>query len=407
MRIIFLSQYFMPESGATSELLSGIAVGLKRRGYDVGAIAGQPSYFGASTLPATLEIDGVTVRRVWSTQLNKNSAIGRIFNSASFVASVFLALLRESRQSLIVAVTNPPLLPWVCHWAHVLTRKRYVLVIHDVYPDIAVALNALKKDGFVARLWSTFNRLSYARAEHIVVLGRDMREKILADASPGADQRISIIDNWADDCLIVPVARPGHPLLVQYGLADRFVVQYSGNIGRFHEIETILAAAKDLDGDGGFHFLFFGEGKQVGEVKAAEAASRTASVSLKPFQNRDQLGTSLTACDVGLVTLKDGLSGLAVPSKLYGVLAAGKPVVVVGPESCEAARLIHENDCGIVVRPGDAGALAAALRALRSDPARCERLGRNSRALFLAQFTYDRIVAEWAELFAGLARDRA
>ncbi|MGH9676391.1 MAG: glycosyltransferase, partial [Candidatus Acidiferrum sp.] len=228
----------MPELGSTSELLSGVAAKLAERGFRVRAIAGQPNYFGKARVDKVLELNGVIVRRVFSTQLDKNTAFGRALNAATLAVSMFLSLLFVERRSLIVAVTTPPLLPWVCYAAHRLAGSRYVVLIFDVYPDIAVALGAVKKGGLIARMWHRLNALSLDAAERIVVLGRDMEELINQRVSAHSRDKITTVPNWADGEMLAPIDRSTHPVLAELRALDRFVVLYSGNIGRFHEIST-------------------------------------------------------------------------------------------------------------------------------------------------------------------------
>jgi glycosyltransferase involved in cell wall biosynthesis len=229
-----------------------------------------------------------------------------------------------------------------------------------------------------------------------------MQDVIAKSVDQDTRSRIRIIPNWADKTVIVPIDRAVHPLFDELGVRDRFVVQYSGNIGRFHEIETILDAATRLD-DGAFSFVFYGEGKQVEQVRRAVAEAHNGAVCLMPFQPRVRLGLTLTSCDASLVTLKEGLSGLATPSKLYGVLAAGRPVVVVGPEDCEAARVVLEAQCGVVVRPGDGAELAQALRRLRDDPALCTEYGLRARRAFEERYDLQDVARLWAALCKNVA----
>ena len=211
---MFVSQYFAPEPGATSELLAGIAEELAKAGMNVNAIAGQPSYFATERLRKDLLINGVKVRRIWSTQSSKNSMLGRVLNTASFSASLFLSLLVLSpRDRIFVAVTTPPTLPLICYAAHLIRGGKYVAVIHDVYPDIAVELGALRERGLVARLWRFFNRRAFRRASAIVALGRDMHELLLARYGQDLSARMQIIPNWADGDVIKPIERTCHPNL--------------------------------------------------------------------------------------------------------------------------------------------------------------------------------------------------
>ncbi len=401
MKILFLSQYFMPEPGATSELLSGIALGLaKDATFEVKALAGQPSYFGAARVASVINVECVEVRRIASTQLNKNAAMGRVLNSATFALSALWTLVTLYRKFVVIAVTNPPLLMWVCYAANRMFGIKYVVLIHDVYPDIAVELGVLPRNGPITNLWRWLNRRAYRCSERVIVLGRDMRT-VVQQEIPEYHAKISIIANWADKDSIRPRSRDEHPKLDDLGIRDRFIVLYSGNIGRFHEIETILDAAHRLD-DGRFVFVFYGEGKQAGLVRQAQETSLHHTVRLLPFQPRERLGLTLTGCDASLVTLRAGLTGLAVPSKLYGALASGKPVVAVAPEDCEAALLIRDYDCGVVSPPGDGEALANELLRLRGDRTRCAYYGQRARAVFEQRFDVQTITDEWRTLMLGL-----
>jgi glycosyltransferase involved in cell wall biosynthesis len=397
----FISQYFLPEPGATSELLSGIASELAGLGFTVDAIAGQPTYLGASRLPRIINDQNVTVRRVWSTQWEKNSASGRIANTISFAISALVAVLATPRKTVLLAVTNPPVNLWICWLCNRLRGTAYVLIIHDVYPEIAVKLGVLRPRSQLTAIWRTLNRWSYARAERIVVLGRDMRKMILGDLPQTMQNKVVIIPNWADGRQVYPVPREENELIRSLGIGDQFIVQYSGNIGKFHEIDTILRAAADLKHES-FFFLFIGTGAQAFQVEQAMRNPGPGNIELLPFQPREMLGTTLTACDVGLVTLRQGLSGLATPSKLYGILAAGKPVIVIGPEDCEPAYVVRENRCGMVVPPGDAPALAAALRELKQDPELKEQLGVAARKAFERSFDLRAISLQWRDLLRNL-----
>jgi glycosyltransferase involved in cell wall biosynthesis len=404
MNVCFLSQYFFPEPGATSEVLTEIAKQLHEPEMKVHAIAGQPSYFGNERVHPILFVDGVEVRRVWSTQLNRMRAFGRIVNSLSFALSTLISVLFTVRSgTVLIAVTNPPLLPWICLAARLLRGHRYVVLVHDVYPDIAVALGALSGAGLLAKAWRLLNRVAYRFCERVVVLGRDMEQAIIKATCTADQHKIHIIPNFADGTLIRPGAKSMHGLGLATDGKDAFVVQYSGNIGRFHEIETILSAAKSLHNEP-FLFLFIGEGQQTSAVRRA-AKSCVGNIVVAPFQPRENLSRSLLASDVGIVSLKPKLSGLAVPSKLYGILASGRPVLVVAPNDCEAARVVTENDCGIVVEPGKPDELVAALRRLRNDGDLCMRLGANARRAFEQNYDLPIVAAQWKRLIQEMKQD--
>jgi glycosyltransferase involved in cell wall biosynthesis len=400
--IVFSSQYFMPEEGATSELLSGIAMALVRRKFIVGAIAGQPTYFRRAKIAPNFLYKGVTVKRVWSTQFGNQRQLGRILDQITFSVSVLVHLFKKPKQPLTVTVTTPPQLPWTYLAANRLTGLEYIVLIHDVYPDVATTLGVLPKGGWIERLWSKINKLTYDSAKRIVVLGHDMKRIIENVVGEETRRRITIIPNWADACSIIPLDRDTHPLLKHYNIADRFIVQYSGNIGRFHEIETILAAAKILEKDPAFLFLFIGSGQQEDLLQRAADCLECTNILMLPHQPRENLCLTLTGCDVGLVTLKEGLAGLSVPSKLYGILAAGKPVIVIGPKNCESARVVRERQCGEVVSPGDGMELAERLRALRNDPNLRGRYGKAARAALEQDYELEKVADTWETMLRSV-----
>ncbi len=393
----------MPEPGATSEHLSRIALELSRAGFEVDAIAGQPTYFGASRLPKLLQQDGVTVRRVWSTQFHRNRALGRIINSLTFALSALAVTIATPKKTLLLCVAStPPLLPWICWCASILRGLRYVIVMEDVYPDIAVELGFLKPTSLVTRLWRSFNRWSFERADGIRVLGRDMAQVLESKISHRSRSKMSLLPNWADGKAIVPIPRDNHKLIRQLKAEDLFIVQFSGNIGRFHEVETIVEAAAKLRKQP-FLFLFIGDGAEVRRIKEEMKNPEVNNIRYMPYQPREKLGLTLTACDVGLVTLRTGLTGLAIPSKIYGILAAGKPVIVVGPEDCEPACVVRENGCGLVVPPGDADALVQALMRLYHEPQFRKECGERARGIFEKHYDVPVIVRQWIGFLNGIA----
>ncbi len=395
--VCFLSQYFAPETGATSELVSKIARELAEKGYNVEAIAGQPTYHGKSKLPKNMNVDGIHVTRVSSTRLDRNTVIGRVLNSATFAVSSLVKCLGLPDDRVVVCLTNPPILPWVTWICSIVRKTPYVITVHDIYPHVAVRLGLLKEHSLTASLWRRLNRIAFQRASRVIVLGRDAQSAVRNEIRREDRERVVIIPNWADGAAVIPTKKEQNPLLEALGIRDRFVVQYSGNLGRFHELETVLQCAEMLRGDS-FYFLFIGSGAQEGLLKQHIDRGNAGNMQLLPYQPRSHLNVSLTACDVGLVTLRDGMTGLAVPSKLYGILAAGKPVVVIGPEDSEPAMVVRENHCGIVVRPGDPEGLANALRRLKDDGELRADMGRKGRKAFERSYDLPVVVAQWKGL---------
>lgn len=399
--LLFVSQYFYPEEGATSQVLSALARGLASRGYNVQALTAQPSYHGKKRIPRHLSMGAVKIRRIWSTRFSKDGILGRVLNSVSFAFSAFLALLATPRDTLVLAVTNPPLLPWSCLGARLLRGHRYVVILHDLYPDVAVRLGVLRKNSPLVRLWRFLNEATFSRAEAVVVLGRDAKNYLRKNYQMAHRPLVSVIPTGADGKLIRSHRKKENRLLRSSHPGRALVVQYSGNMGRIHDLDTLLDASQSLSGEP-FLFVFVGEGFQKAHIQ--ERVRGQTNVRFLPYQPHRLLGDSLTSCDVGLVTLKTGLSGLSVPSKLYGILAAGRPALVIADKNSEAARTVREHGCGFVVPPGKPKALVRALRELKKSPQLRRRMGRAGRKAFEANYDLPKINQAWTDLLEKISR---
>jgi glycosyltransferase involved in cell wall biosynthesis len=225
-----------------------------------------------------------------------------------------------------------------------------------------------------------------------------MREQVAAKIGRDREDRIDVIHNWADGEKIRPLAEgERNAFAEEHGLRGRFVVQFSGNFGRVNDFDTPLEAAGLLKDRAGIVFLFIGDGAKAGEIKEYVRRHDLDNVLLLPYQPRETLLYSLAAGDAHLVTLAEGLAGLSVPSKTYGILAAGRPVLFVGDARSDVARIIAENRCGEVVSTGDAARMAGIIAAWADDLASVERLGREARELFLRRFDRTHAVDAYSE----------
>jgi glycosyltransferase involved in cell wall biosynthesis len=262
----------------------------------------------------------------------------------------------------------------------------------DVYPDIAVAFGLIAATSPGAIGLGALMRLTYRASSRVVVLSPGMRDRLAAQGAPL--DRLRVIPNWADGRAIRPLAADANPFRREHALGQRFVVMYSGNLGVGHDVATFIEAARLLvDRCPQVLLLFIGEGTRRAE--AEQRARGLANVKFLGYQPYESLGYSLAAADVHLISLRNGLDGLLVPSKLYGALATGRPVMFVGPEACEAARLIREHDLGWEGRPGDAEGLAAAIETAATSPATCAQRGQRARTLFETELDRPIAVERW------------
>jgi colanic acid biosynthesis glycosyl transferase WcaI len=372
MRIVFVNRYFYPDHSATSQMLADLAFHLAARGWDVGVITSRLRYDDPSVrLPARETVQGVSVRRIWTTRFGRGSLIGRAFDYLTFYLSAFFAMRRE-RRSLIVAMTDPPLLSIVA----ALAAPNVVNWVQDLFPEVAQHLGV-----GVPRFVNRLRDWSLRRARVNVALGEEMAKVI--------GEKAVVQHNWAG----ADLTRAGSPRHTGGG----FVVGYSGNLGRAHEFETMLAAARALPH---VRFDVAGGGAQLERVRAAAPPN----VTFRDYAPREQLAESLASADVHLVSLRPDVEGLIVPSKFYGILAVARPVIFIGARDSELARLIREHHCGFAVEPGDSAALVAAIEKLAQDRAYAVELGRRGRALYDARFAPEIAFANWERILTDAAR---
>jgi glycosyltransferase involved in cell wall biosynthesis len=382
MRVVFVNRYFYPDHSATSQMLADLAFHLAARGWDVGVITSRLRYDEGSVERAEARpafekhetINGVDVRRIWTTRFGRARLIGRAVDYLTFYLSAFFATRREKR-SLIVAMTDPPLLSVVA----ALAAPNVVNWVQDLFPEVAQRLGV--------RIPHIINRIrdwSLRRARVNVALGEAMAQAIGANAI--------VQHNWAGEDL-----RPGQPATGNRQLAPELVVGYSGNLGRAHEFETMLAAARALPH---VQFAISGGGAQLDRVRA----NAPGNVKFRDYAPRERLSESLSSVDVHLVTLLPALEGLVVPSKFYGVLAVARPVIFVGARDSELARLVQEHECGFAVEPGDSAGLVAAIEKVAQDRGAAGEMGRRGRALYDARFAPRHAFANWERVLNDAVR---
>jgi colanic acid biosynthesis glycosyl transferase WcaI len=406
-RLIFVNRFFHPDHSATSQILSDLAFGLAERGHDVCVITSRQRYDApGERLPPRELVLGVAIHRVWTSRFGRHNLVGRAFDYVTFYAFAAWTLLRLLRRGdVVVAKTDPPMLSVIAAPLARLHGARLINWLQDLFPEVAeaVGLGGRAADLLYKALRAARNRSLRAAAMN-VVLGDRMAESLAALGV--APERASIVQNWADGILIKPVARADNPLRREWGLDGKFVVGYSGNLGRAHDYHTLLDAIMCLEGatpdSPEIIWLFVGGGALQGAFASELRARGLQSVLFKPYQPRELLAQSLSAADVHLICLKPELEGLIVPSKFYGITAAGRPTIFIGDRDGEIARIVRRRDLGYVVDQGDGIELAARVLALARDPDLCREIGARARKVCEDEFEKRIAINRWELLFASL-----
>lgn len=401
MRILVLNQYFHPDASATSQLLTELCEDLAEH-HDVFVVTGRPSYnaveeTGSQGLVSKERHGRVRVARVWSTTFDRADMLRRLTNYATYLLSSVVGAFTVRRPDVVIALTDPPPVGLIGAFVARVRGVPFVLVAKDIFPDVAIELKVLRNPALI-RVLERVKTVLFRSADRVVSIGRDMDRRIEALGVPR--DRIVTIHDWSDGAAVRPLASAS-TLRTEMGWDDRFVVMHSGNVGLSQDLETVLDAAALLRDEKDVVFAIVGEGASKEGLQRLAEREGLENVTFLPYQPKTSLAESLGAADVHLVGLRRGLAGAIVPSKVYGILAAGRPFIAAVEHGSEPALIVEEEGCGVRVEPGDPEALANALVGLRDDPDRREAMGRRARQALEARF--DRPISTGA--YRGMLED--
>ena len=363
-RLWVITELYYPENNQTGYYLTKIAEGLTGK-FDVKVICGQPNYAARGTRAAKNEIhEDVEIFRVWGTTWDKNVLAFRLINMLTLGASIFFkALFKFQKNEDILVVSAPPSLPFITALAAKMRRANYTLVIQDKYPETLIAVGKTNENAISVKILHQCNRWLYTAAKKIIVVGRDMRELVETQLNQSGVEKtpLVVIQNWASLEEVEPTPRAENQILQDYDLLEKFVFLYAGNMGHPQDLESIVYCAEKLKTDERFHFLFLGSGVKRKWLEREVEEKGLKNVTLLSSRPRNEQRIFLNACDVGLVPLVRKMRGVAMPSRTYNLLAAGKPILALTEENSEIARVIEEDKVGWWVLPGEPEKLLQAI----------------------------------------------
>ena len=392
MRLIFLNRFYWPEEPATAQLLTDLAEALAAAGHEVTVITSRPR---DNRVPARETCRGVNILRTRGTRWSRLGLPGKAADFLTFYGSALVRLASVAqRGDTVVALTDPPLLGIGAWLVSRLCGAKIFHWVQDVYPEIATALTG--QGGL--RVVRPLRDLAWRSAEGCVTLGTDMAGTLAqAGVSPA---RISVIPNWAPAGLTVQPRTAADSLRTAWQLEGKFVVAYSGNLGRVHDLDPVLDVAAALRDEADIAFVFIGGGAQRNRLEALAAARGLTHVQFRPTQPRAQLAAALALGDLHLVTLLPGCERLVFPSKLSGVTAVGRPVLFIGPRGSEIAGLVETQRFGRAFTRDEVAAISAAIRALHSDPGLLRQLGAAAAAYGCAHTGPAAALAGWKKILS-------
>jgi colanic acid biosynthesis glycosyl transferase WcaI len=412
VHVCFFNRSYWPDQAATGQLLTELAGDLvSRHGCRVTVVAGRSLHAAeghdqsrASRWPVQEEThQGVRILRANGTRFRPRRFAGRAANYVSYFASAAIASLRADRPDVVVSLTDPPIIGLAARWTARRLGARFVFLCEDIFPEVAALLEDFHNP-LINRALDRTNRYLLREADAIVALGDCMRGRLVGEK--GADPaRTHVIHNWADCEAIVPGGKD-NAFTRAHGLGDRFVLMHSGNVGMSQNLDALIAAADRLRSVERLAILIIGKGAKRDALQRDTERRGLTNVRFLGYQPKEALHESFAAADAFLVSLKAGIEGYIVPSKVYGILAAGRPYIAAVDAACEAAVIVRNHRCGLAASPGDPDDLARQIHALLADPAGAIAMGANARR---AALQFDRRVAVQAYFdlltrVAGVAR---
>lgn len=405
MRICLLTEYFNPDgTGGTPTMLPALLRQMKAQFPEdqIDVITSRNIYRGddMTKYPARECWHSMQVYRMNTPSSNRDSTIWRVLDGFLFSIMALLRVLTLPRYDLLFVGTNPPPAPLAALAYRRLRRIPYVYLVHDLFPDVGVAVGALRPDSRVVKTAHRWQQRWLHGAARVVVIGRDMREYLMQNYQLPAN-KVVIIPNWADPTVIT-LRDKATRFRVQHDISG-FVVLYSGNLGEHHDFNVILDAARLLKATKPqITFVFVGEGAKKEYLTAQIQAEALRNVRMFPFVPAEEFDDLLASADVSLVTLSKGVEGMGVPSKFYNILASGRPTIALVAPNSEVACVIEESECGIRVDPHDLPALVAAIDSLFADPQLADRQGRKAREALERRYTIETITQQFHHTFEEL-----
>ena len=417
MRVLLINQFYPPDPAATGQLLADLAEELANQRHDVHVICSRCMYAGGRIVESqsrtiTDKSDrkdpycsdnqvNPRIHRVGGTAFGHRHFAGQLLDQISFYVMAAHAAMRLPAVDVCVALTSPPFVGLIGAALKMLRKSPLILWTMDLYPQIAAALGLINSDGLLHRILARLSSILYRQASYVIAIGQIMTEHLIEAGSQ--PDKVVTIHNWTPGECVKPMRSGESPLRNEYGVGEKVAIMYSGNMGPGHELHTIVQALQRIRHKEMIRVIFSGDGKSRQNLQRSVRKHRLGFVAFFPQVPLKRLSDHLAAGDIHIVSQARGTEGLMVPSKLYGVMAAGRPTLFVGPACCEAAMIVKASNCGFVVEPGDIHGAVTALERLVSDAQLRQAMGDSAQAFYQANFGRDRSLARIVKLIKAIA----
>jgi len=396
-----VTELYYPEETSTGYYLTRTAEGLTDE-FEVKVLCGQPNYSARGTRAPRHEVHkNVEIFRTLGTTLDKNVILFRLINMLTLSISVFCKALQKFKKGeQVLVVTTPPSLPFITAFASLLKGSQYILLIHDNYPEILIAVNKTKENSFLVNFLNFWNRWLYKYAAKIIVVGRDM--KVLVEKkTQGLDIPIEIIPNWAELETVEPRERLQNELLSELGLLNKLVFLYAGNMGHPNDMESIIQCAESLLENEEIHFIFLGAGVKKKWLEKVIKEKKLVNITMLDPKPRSEQNVFLNACDVAFVSLVPKMWGVSMPSRTYNILAVGKPILALTETDSEVSRVVSENNLGWVVAPHSPNLLTETIMEIYKNKSKLQQMGKIARNVALEEYSLNKALMRYKKVLQG------
>lgn len=404
MDVLLLCQFFYPEYVSSATLPYDTAIALKDSGLKVGVMCGYPNEYNLSGNVPKREIhNGINIRRIKYMQFKRTSFLGRIINYFSFTISVSLKFIKFKKYKTVIVYSNPPILPLIAVFAKKIFNTKVIFVSYDVYPEIAERTQAISKNSIISKIMKKVNNIVFKNVHKVIALSNEMKDFLLEYRSTLTEKQIEIIPNWYDDKINTnknEISKDSRFLNAKK--EDKFIVSYFGNLGIAQELDTIVDTIKEFKEDEDIHFMFAGHGNKMDLLKDIIKNENIKNVSIYSFLHGKDYEDALEVSNCYIVSLAKNLTGLAVPSKTYGYMMAGKPILAIIGEESDIAKDLINNDAGYVIPNRGVSIMVSAIEELKNNEEKQIIMGENCRKVYLSNYTKDICTMKYVEVITDV-----
>lgn len=393
MRIVIVSEFFYPYRTSTQKILTELAEDFVEYGLEVDVLTTKNAYREKKQNLDKYEIHkGINIKRIFSTQENRDKKLGRLLNYVTFTSSVFFNLLFKKDYDKILFVSNPPLVPYIGYLIKKIKGKKYIYLVHDIYPDVAEVLGVIQKGSLVSKLMNYMNGKIYGNAEKIIALGKDMKNVI---SNKGIDkEKIEIVTNWADSTVNFE-KKVEEEFYKNQGLQQSFNILYTGNISRVHDIDTIINVARKLKDNKKIKFTFIGDGNRKQDIIDLKKNEGLDNIQVGNYMFGEEYNNLLNCADVFITTLQKGIEGLGVPSKTYTYMSVAKPLIAIMSKDSEIGSVVNEYKLGKQFESNEVANIADFIFNMQADKIMYEEICENVRNKFKNEYERKKVTKKF------------